>query len=334
MSGGGALAVDGDHDVYVEEGSQVVELNSSGAEVGIPIGSGLLSNSSSVAVNAAGDLLVGNPKRSNVQVFGPSELDPTPQVDSPVVIDAVDSSETRKTSDFQTTSTGEFAVFPSTLPLTGFQTGGHTEIYRYDRGANSITCVSCDSTGVLPTGDSSLASRGLSLTEAGQVFFTSAEPLVEADGDQRRDVYEWEAKGLGNCQTATGCVGLISSGTSAFDSELLGVSANGADAYFLTRDSLAPQDENGHLVKIYDAREGGGIPYTPPTVPCKASDECHGPGTPTPIPPALDSGGGHGGNGLLEAPKKCTSRHPRHRGKCISRHRHRKHQGKKGNRHG
>ena len=38
---------------------------------------------------------------------------------------------------------------------------------------------------------------------------------------------------------------LISAGTSPFDSRLLSASANGTDVYFFTRDTLAPQDENG-----------------------------------------------------------------------------------------
>ena len=56
----------------------------------------------------------------------------------------------------------------------------------------------------------------------------------------------------------------ISTGTSPFDSSLLSVSANGTDAYFFTRDTLAPQDENGPTVKIYDARERRRLPYLIP----------------------------------------------------------------------
>ena len=73
----------------------------------------------------------------------------------------------------------------------------------------------------------------------------------------------------GNCgrqpelQPGTGdCLGLISTGTSPFDSSLLGVSADGTDAYFFTRDTLVPQDQNGKLVKIYDARALGGFPFS------------------------------------------------------------------------
>ena len=92
------------------------------------------------------------------------------------------------------------------------------------------------------------------------------------------------------------CVSLISSGAGQFASSLLGASASGVDAYFFTRAIPDPQVENGNLVKIYDARELGGFPYSPPEVPCKASDECHGAGTPIPPPPTIPSAAGSGGN--------------------------------------
>ena len=42
-------------------------------------------------------------------------------------------------------------------------------------------------------------------------------------------------------------------------------------------------------VKIYDARSLGGYPFVPPEPQCKASDECHGAGTPIPPPPDIKS---------------------------------------------
>ena len=40
-------------------------------------------------------------------------------------------------------------------------------------------------------------------------------------------------------------------------------------------------------MKIYDARELGGFPYSPPEIQCKASDECHGAGSQAPPPPTI-----------------------------------------------
>ena len=75
---------------------------------------------------------------------------------------------------------------------------------------------------------------------------------MPSDLDNREDVYEWE----------NGKTSLISTGLSPFNSSLLSASADGTDAYFFTRDTLVPQDINGSLVKVYDARENGGFPYS------------------------------------------------------------------------
>ena len=107
-----------------------------------------------------------------------------------------------------------------------------------------------------------------------------------------QDVYEW---------TGSGTPDLISTGGSPFDSSLLGASADGTDAFFFTRDTLVPQDKNGTLVKIYDARKGGGFEFLPTPERCKASDECHGAGSEP--PGALPIATGAGDGGAHKAPK-------------------------------
>ncbi len=328
--GGKALAVDSSHDIYVDEGDRIVEFGPSGNQVVEPFGSGLLTNSASLAFDSAGDMYAGNPRNGNVQEFGPSEPNPNPQADNPAVVDAVDLPESRHTADFQVTPNGEFAVFTSTVPLTGFESSGHEEVYRYAAASESLTCVSCDPTGDQPSADSELAPDGLSLTNDGRVFFTTAEPLVERDADNRKDVYEWEPQGAGPeaavcketnftfSKASGGCLDLISTGTSAFDSSLLGVSANGTDAYFFSRDTLVSQAENSDFVKIYDARELGGFEYTPPHIPCKASDECHGPSSPAPPLPNINVNTGTNGNEVPPAAKeKCKTGFVDKHGKCV-----------------
>ena len=59
---------------------------------------------------------------------------------------------------------------------------------------------------------------------------------------------------------------------------------------------LVPQDRNGNLVKLYDARARGGFPFSPPPPPCKASDECHGAGSAGPRPLPIDTLTGDEGN--------------------------------------
>jgi NHL repeat len=253
----------------------------------------------------------------------------TLEPNNPLVLDAVKEAGTRHTADFQVTPSGEFAAFPSSLELLPeTETAKHTAIYRYDAGAETLVCVSCSPTGAASEGDAGLASNGLSLTDDGRVFFNSEDQLAASDTDNRRDVYQWEPQGAGNCTSsslvfgkATGtCLALISAGTGSFDSGLLGAGANGKDAYFFTRDSLVPQDKNGPTVKIYDAREEGGFPYTPPEVQCQASDECHGAGSAGPGPVEIGSLAGSEGNVAPE--KHCKKGFVNKGGKCVKRHPH------------
>ncbi|MGA8744628.1 MAG: hypothetical protein WB507_02040 [Solirubrobacterales bacterium] len=335
LTRGRGLAADAAHDIYIDEGTQVLEVNAAGAEVSVPMGSGLIHNSSGVATNSKGEVFVSDPAHSNLAEFGPSQPAQNPRTDNPVVVESVSEPETRSTADFQVTPSGEFAALPSTLPLGGQESTGYPEVFRYDAADQKLDCASCDPSGAEVSGGASLAANGSSLTEAGQVFFNSEVPLELRDDDNRTDVYEWEPQGTGTCESdspsfssASGdCIGLISSGSSPFNSSLLGVSRNGTDAYFFTRDTLASQDENGDLVKIYDARENGGFFVIPEQPLCKSSDECHGPGSSLPAAPGFHINDGTTGNEPPVTPsKKCKTGLTLRHGKCQRKpksHRHR-----------
>jgi hypothetical protein len=232
------------------------------------------------------------------------------------VADAVLNNEVRSFSDFQVTPNGRDAVFASSLPLTGFQNLGHSEIFRYDT-VSGLDCVSCAVTGAGATGDATL-SDGLNLAADGTVFFTSSEPLVLRDTNGRKDVYEWEE----------GVQQLISTGLSDFDSGLLSVSQDGVNAYFFTRATLAPQDENGNLMKIYDARAGGGFLVFPSPPLCAAADECHGAGTQAAPPPQIGSFVGKGGNARV---RKCKKGFVKKHGRCVKKKK-KHHKNKRGSR--
>ena len=118
---------------------------------------------------------------------------------------------------------------------------------------------------------------GLNLADDGGVFFSSSEPLVLRDTNNASDVYEWK----------NGKQQLVSTGISEFAASLLSVSADGVNAFFFTRATLVPQDENGNLMKVYNARAGGGFLAIPPLPLCAAKDECHGPGTQPALPPPI-----------------------------------------------
>jgi hypothetical protein len=149
------------------------------------------------------------------------------------------------------------------------------------------------------------------LSNEGRVFFNSSDALVPQDVNHNEDVYEYEPAGVPagehECSPAAasggevfkaqreaapgvsegaGCVGLISSGTSAKESAFLDASANGKDVFFLTAEKLVPQDIDS-AYDIYDAHVCGaeGVPCTQQTVAppeCTTADACRAAPAPEP----------------------------------------------------
>ncbi len=310
--------------VYVDEGNQVAEFDPSGDSVGAPIGAGLLSGSIGLAADSD-SLYVSNSGKTNLASYGPAVIPADPNTDNPMVVDSVSTPGVSRSGDFELTPSGEFAVFTSTLPLTGYDSAGHREVFRDAPTEDRIECASCNPNATQATADSTLVPNGLSLSEDGRVFFNSLEGIIPRDLNEREDAYEWEpdgteaVQGAEPCDIPGGCVDLISTGNSPFGSRLLSVSADGTDAYFFTRDKLVEQDENGNTVKIYDARSLGGFPYSPPEIQCKASDECHGAGSEAPPPPSIASEAGAPTTNSV-APM-CKAGFRKSQGKCVSKRR-------------
>jgi hypothetical protein len=275
---------------------------------------------------------LGTADEPNLYVAAPGgspQFVATLEPDNPLVLDSVKSSATRRAGDFQVTPEGHFAAFTSALPLTGVGNFGFRSVFRFDAGTDQLLCASCDTTGSSDgtfADNAALAPAGLSILDDGRVFFTTRYPLVLDDPNGRDDVYELSTAGKQE---------LISSGTGAFDAGLLTVSDDGRDVFFFTHDKLAPEeDTNGLLMKIYDARVEGGFFKLPPSVPCKASDECHGPSSAVPPPPDIKSSGKSTTGNFLVCPKNKVKR----RNQCVKRHKkkHRKARrahAKKGGRH-
>jgi hypothetical protein len=256
--------------------------------------------------------------------------------------------ETRVTPD------GKTLLLTSRVPLTGYANLGCTEgpaacreVYRYSAPEEELLCVSCNPTGVLPNSNAQLAgersfiirnfygqtfSRNLS-SDGDRVFFESREALVQADTNGVTDVYEWEAKGTGSCESDSqngGCVYLISSGTSPETSQFLDASANGDHVFFFTEQPLVPTDQD-QLLDVYDAGVGAGLasqralaPPTCATTACQAN----------PLPPPDPSTASAVYSGAGNAPpagksRKCPKgmRKVRRDGKAQCRRRsHKRHQ--------
>jgi hypothetical protein len=268
---------------------------------------------------------------------------------------------------------GRTLLFQSSQQLTGYESHGLAEIYRYQSGHPGLICVSCNPTGASPAGSAKFqnptepltgpklpyAVMTRNLSENGnRVFFETADKLVSADTNGVEDVYEWEAPGEGTCVEGNqgwsprngGCIYLISTGTSPFPSHFADASADGNDAFFFTAQSLVKKDRDG-LVDIYDARVGGGIPEAPEPVPCASVDSCAG--AATFAPPTRGAGSTVSGAGnpktlkcragfrrvVKKGKERCTKvKHHRkkHKHKSGKKHKHKsgkKHKHKTGKKH-
>jgi hypothetical protein len=132
------------------------------------------------------------------------------------------------------------------------------------------------------------------LANSGRLFFDSPDPLVAQDVNGTQDVYEFEPPGVGGCgatsatysERSGGCVGLISSGSSAEESAFMDASESGDDVFFITLAKLVSQDYDAAL-DVYDAHVcSGAEPCYPAAtaVPpaCFTGDACKAAPTPQP----------------------------------------------------
>ena len=156
------------------------------------------------------------------------------------------------------------------------------ELFEYSAGSGQLsrlcTCAASEFRGLTenPLGLEQEAStfqytRGLS-DDGARVFFESYQPLIVSDTNGQPDVYEYEQGGVGGCQVASGCLYLVSSGTSSRGSWFVDASADGSDVFFTTAQQLVTADTDSAF-DLYDARVEGGFP-SPPKLPECLGDGC------------------------------------------------------------
>lgn len=220
------------------------------------------------------------------------------------------------------TGDGEVLLFMSRARLTGYDNTDllsgepNYEVFRYDAEAPSLDCISCNPTGTRPTGRRLLtqnkvspfwgaaqvpawltpfyAPRALS-ADGDRAFFESTDALVQRDTNGKRDVYQWELAGTGDCLSQSaefdpgsgGCVSLISSGKDEKDTEFVDASADGSEVFIRTGEKLVSQDPG--LIDIYAVRVEGGFPAPPEApVPCEG-EACQPIAAPPAGPPPTSS---------------------------------------------
>jgi hypothetical protein len=233
---------------------------------------------------------------------------------------------------------GSVLLFQSRAALDGYDPGGFPQIYRYDSAANRLHCISCIPTRAAGSGGASLESLGVSQSQhppfsqyglvpnlssdGRRAFFESEEALASTDTDDAQDVYEWEEQGIGSCTRPSGCVYLISSGQSARDNYLYGVSRTGDDVFFLTDDVLVAGDDD--TLSIYDARVNGGFPQPKP-LSCEG-EGCRPPLNPPPVlvQPAKAAMGAHD-NVSRRCPRGKRKLGRKNKPRCVKKHRKQQH---------
>jgi hypothetical protein len=224
---------------------------------------------------------------------------------------------------------GTHLAFLSSEELASYDNGSRTELYLYGPltagGAPELTCASCNPTGEKAKGSASIPGapangsievyRPRALSEDGlRVFFDSADVLAPGDTNNQPDVYQWDARGKGDCQREPGCVSLISSGRASEGGSFIDASADGTDAYFITDESLIGADPGS--IDLYDARVGGGFPEAPKPIPCIA-DACQAlPPTPEdPDPGTLVKNAGNPAQSYVVEKTKKKKKHHKKKGK-------------------
>ena len=248
---------------------------------------------------------------------------------TPVAAAADPSSYPPATGTARVSADGSKLAFLANVPLTGYDSAGQNELFRYDADSRSLLCVSCNPTGARALGPTVIPGAIANGSEVrfykprvmddqgNRIFFETLDSISPKDANNEFDVYEWRAQGVGGCGRGEGCVGLISSGKGADGASFIDASADGTDAYFLTDESLVGQDPGSS--DLYDARIGGGFPEPPAPIPC-FGDACQPlPSEPEDPTPGTSFIGSERNQKLtIEGTGKKKHKHRR-------RHRHRKH---------
>lgn len=192
------------------------------------------------------------------------------------------------------------------------------ELYVYSADTDELACATCVPDGTPATasadartnvqsggtGPTSHLNRPLS-DDGRYVFFSTREALVPEDVNNRYDAYEYDV--------AAGRPYLLSSGTSTSNSYFMEVSANGDDAFFVTREQLVGWDRD-QVYDLYDARVGGGFPEPPASGSTCVGDACQSsPSAPPSVGEAVTGAFRGGGN----ARETLRDRHATPRKRCA-----------------
>ena len=251
---------------------------------------------------------------------------------SNILIRAVGSWNANATPD------GRHLLFVSKENVTGYDSGGVKEAYRYAVDSNATVCVSCRPDGLppipyapfggdgwppVPSSDTQVEyaqhfPRAIS-DDGSRIFFIVADALAPGAIQGEANLYEWE-NGQIHLLAAGGGVKFTDSGKS------------GDDVFLASTSQLDPHDTDFNW-DLYDVRVDGGFPPPPPApVPCQTDESapllpgqtyCQGISSPSPAAGGAASEGVVG-PGNPPPVRPCKRGLVRKHGKCVPRKHHRK----------
>lgn len=199
---------------------------------------------------------------------------------------------------------GRYIAFDSQRELTGYDNTPAqpadcvweteprpcTEIFLYDAQQRQLSCVSCQANGAPPTAPAGIGPPEIramdydelggatapgylrrNITDNGQVFFDTSDPLSSRATNGLTNAYEYR----------NGEVRLLTTATSNVGAFFYEGSASGNDVFVTTNQPLAAGAE-GSEYSIYDVRVNGGFSPPEPATACSEED-CRGAITPTPL---------------------------------------------------
>jgi hypothetical protein len=184
---------------------------------------------------------------------------------------------------------GGSLVLVSRAQLTGYANDGHEEVYLYSLAEGGFRCVSCNPTGgsygeavLIPDTTNAYQPRWLSEDGTGcsSIRLKRWRRVMKTG---RGMCMSGSATGRVAVRQSAGCVFLISSGRTRDGALFDDATPDGSDVFFTTRGQLTPEDGDEQS-NVFDARVGGGFPYTTPAGDCASEAACR-PAEST--PPAL-----------------------------------------------
>lgn len=186
--------------------------------------------------------------------------------------------------EFSATADGRYAVFTSTENLTGYDSGGQPEVFKYSYETGSTECASCLPSGEPPSAGASIQGRAVS-ANGNQVFFTSSDPVLPGLSGGLARAYEY----------SDGQVSLLSPAEASVPVKVVDASASGDDVFLVTYEELVPGA--GRNFAIYDAHVNADT-FKAATPQCQG-EACRGAGSSAP-------GSSATGSAQFEAPGEVT----------------------------